>query len=108
MTFQTENSTDSIDAVAYAEKYRQAMTHIGQAEDYVALYTNGVTKFGTENKLQKFDRELKDITSSLNRLRNYIESIDRLHNREIDILYRLIEERTLILSDVDEIYNDYC
>ena len=49
-----------------------------------------------------------DMIKEIKRLRAYIDSIDRIYRRETDILYRLMEERTLILSDVDEIYNDYC
>jgi hypothetical protein len=41
-------------------------------------------------------------------LRTSIDAVERIHDREIATLYRLIEERTLVLSDVDEIYNDYC
>ena len=101
MTSQTENSTDCTrdEWIPYnpPQPYVQA---IGQAEDY-SLISAAIRS--AQSPI--FERET---VSEMRRLRSYIESVERIHDREINILYRLIEERTLILSDVDEIYNDYC
>ena len=98
MTSQTENSTDCTrdEWIPYKrdewipynppQPYVQA---IGRQEEYTVLRDESMAR-------------------ELARLRSYIEAVERINNREINILYRLIEERTLVLSDVDEIYNDYC
>lgn len=57
---------------------------------------------------EEHKREYNQIQEQLRVLRTSICALERIHNREIATLYRLVEERTLILSDVDEIYNDYC
>lgn len=57
---------------------------------------------------EKHRQEYNQIQEQFRVLRTSIDAVQRIHDREIAILYRLIEERTLILSDVDEIYNDYC
>ena len=98
MTSQKENSTAcDVEFTPYRQPYVQA---IGQAEDY-SLISTAIRS--AQSPI--FERET---VSEMRRLRSYIESVERIHDREINILYRLIEERTLILSDVDEIYNDYC
>lgn len=90
MTSQIESSIDKLDCMTYINPYRQPYVQaIGQQEEYTVLRD-------------------ESIPSELARLKRYIEAVERINNREISILYRLIEERTLILSDVDEIYNDYC
>lgn len=95
MTSQTENSTACDTActrewippewIPYRPPYEQAIIQ----ED-------------------KHRQEHKQMQEQFRVLRTSIDAVERIHDREIATLYRLIEERTLVLSDVDEIYNDYC
>ena len=110
MTSQTENSTAcdtacALDFVRYSQPYVQA---VGQQEDYTDIaYTDW--RFRRDRNEKEQHRQVHNqIQEQLRILRTSIDAVQRIHDREIATLYRLIEERTLILSDVDEIYNDYC
>ena len=97
MDCATYISPSDLAAIGYKmERLQRAqMEAVGQSEVYDVLDVRNPTL-------------VDDMIKEIKRLRAYIESIDRIYMRETNILYRLIEERTLILSDVDEIYNDYC
>lgn len=44
----------------------------------------------------------------IERLENKIVTLSRTCERKYDFLIGIIEERTLVLSSVDEMYDDYC
>lgn len=96
MTSQTENSTACDTACAREWIPREWIPY------RPPLYEQAVSQE------DKHRQEHKQIQEQFRVLRTSIDAVERIHDREIAILYRLIEERTLILSDVDEIYNDYC
>ena len=94
MTSQTENST-ACDTACTRE-------WIPWNDLYRYPYEQAISRE------EKHKREYNQIQEQFRVLKTSIDAVERIYNREIAILYRLIEERTLILSDVDEIYNDYC
>ena len=106
MTSQTENSTVCAkEWIPYRQPYVQA---IGQKEDYETLFHRNDMILHGDSAYAQHMQVHNQIQEQLRILRTSIDAVERIHDREINILYRLIEERTLILSDVDEIYNDYC
>ena len=46
-------------------------------------------------------------TERIDRLENYITSLQRTYRRQYDFLIGIIEERTLVLTSADEMYDDY-
>lgn len=94
MTSQTENSTACDTTVC--------------TRDELIPWNNPYRYEQAISRDEKHRQVHNQIEEQLRILRTSIDSVQRIHDREIATLYRLIEERTLVLSDVDEIYNDYC
>ena len=110
MTSQIESSIDELDCMTYIDPHRLRVRPIGQEEEYVAIQdSDGVWHREQATSRDEKHRQVHNqIEEQLRILRTSIDAVQRIHDREIATLYRLIEERTLVLSDVDEIYNDYC
>ena len=98
-------STNIVDAVTYAEKCRQLMTSIGQAEDYVAVNTNGVShRENVWNAHQgNMVGQLSDVSVSLNELVARV----RYLTKEVRYLREIMDAKSLLLdASIEEIYGD--
>ena len=101
MTSQKENSTACAKDTTCAKEWIP-LEWIPWKEPYRPPYEQATSQ---EYEHRQVHHQIQE---QLRILRTSIDAVERIHDREIAALYRLVEERTLILSDVDEIYNDYC
>ena len=85
---------------------RGGMIPIGQQEDYeyVAIQRDD-GKWYTQRV--EAEKPIEELRAKVIRNQEYMYSVERIFRREINELYSLIERRTIILTDIDEMYNDY-
>lgn len=106
MISQKESSTNIVDAVTYAEKYRQSMIPIGQTADYVAMSTNGVLheENGQYALQANMESQLSDVSVSLNELVSHVRYLES----EVGYLREIVDAKGLLLdASIEEIYGDW-
>ena len=110
---------DDLDCKTYVPKFidppyinqleRAAMQPIGRAEDYIAVQQpDGSWVRERRDPMHELGRRLEYVEAKATHNEGHITAIERVFRREIDTLYLLIEQRTLILEDIGEVYDDYC
>ena len=98
MTSQTEsfiNCNPIEDAIMKFRADRYITSMLTAQEDYAMAQTDDLKRQPT-------------IREEIERLTNMIISLQRITERRHDFLIDTIEKRTLVLSSIDEMYDDYC
>jgi len=109
MTSQSESSTTYNPIQEWYEQYRKR-NDINDAALYAATRRLQELELESIHAHTQADGTYRQETTTerIERIENMIVALQRKCERQYDFLIGIIEERTLVLSSIDEMYDDYC